>query len=377
MLQRIGGLRIGARALRITLAAALLSVAAGEESCDALSDIMARLNPGFWAPSFVFRSLWVRPGAIHPPNLTRAAKHAELSQVCNAAPFRADKFEWQKPTSDGGDWIATTASKPMSINIDGVDCELTGLAITTLGWPSLRLQFEECPRKTAVEVPLVNASSGMKLVHWMCQVTVASSLCKHAASKLTPPDTTTNWASQGVLDLSHVATAASHGATRMQIYENCYENLDWFVINTPLAVDASEWNMLLSLRSVLVPTLQSSVKIKANIVVETVCMPDCNGQMAANCHKRQPEAQHTIMTDLSSADWTDATTFEGFVADSSDVEVLPYLAGLLGSTFLLGCILSACMSACCSPGAAQLPEKRIKKVVMSYHDGTETSQNLY
>jgi len=365
--------------LRLALAAACFRAgAATEASCEALSDTMARLNPGFWAPSFVFRSLWVRPGAIHPPNLTRAAQRAELAQVCDAAPFRADKFEWQKPTSDGGDWIATTISKPMSINIDGISCPLTGLAVTTLGWPSLRLQFEECPRKTAVEVPLVNATSGMKLVHWMCQVTAASGLCKHAATKLSPPDTTTNWASQGVLDLSHVATAASHGATRMQIYENCYENLDWFVINTPLAVDASEWNMLLALRSVLVPSLQSSVRIKANIVVETVCMPDCSGQMADNCHKREPEAPHTIMTDLPSADWTDAATFEGFVADSSDTEVLPWLLLLLGSAFLLGFALLAIMSACCCrPKPAQMPEKRLKKVAVVYHDGTETSQNLY
>merc|ERR1712190_589110 len=108
----------------------------------------------------------------------------------------------------------------------------------TLGWPSLRLQFEECPRKTAVELPLVNASTnGLKLVHWMCKVAYDSQLCTRAASKLTSAGSTTAWGSQELLDLSQLVEAASQGATRMQIYNSCFENLDWFVVSTPLGIE--------------------------------------------------------------------------------------------------------------------------------------------
>jgi len=304
--------------------------------------------------------------------LTRSAGSVELLGACDSSRFRADSFIWQKPTSDGGDWIATTAAKPMQISIDGVPCPLTGLAVTTLGWPSLRLQFEKCPRKTAVEVPLVNASTnGIKLVHWMCKVAYDSELCRQAASKLTATSSVAQWPTQELLDLSQLASVASHGATRMQIYNSCFENLDWFVISTPLGIDSSEFEMLLALKSVLAPTLQTSVRIAANIVVETVCTPDCSGRMAEQCSSKAP-----VVAAAAPSAKDDAYDFYDFMETLQEKDVKPWLAFLLISFFLVGAgAACSCMSAFSTP--AKKPERRIKQVSVVYHDVPEANDSFF
>lgn len=353
-------------------------VSAAEESCVALSDMIGRLNPGFWAPSFVFTSLQVRPGAVHPPNLTRAANSVEMVGACDPSRFRADSFVWQKPTSDGGDWIATTAARPMQITVDGVPCALTGLAVTTFGWPSLRLQFEECPRKTALQVSLVNASAnGFKLVHWMCKVAVDSELCTRAAEKLPPKDSSTAaWPNQLLLDLGQLAAVASQGATRFQIYNNCYENLDWYVVNTPLGIESSEFEMLLSMRPLLAPTFHSDVRIEANVVVETVCMPDCSGKMAERCYKRDFAAEKVQKEQQTSSDADESVSFAEFVEILQDEDLKPWGMIFFGSFFGIGSLLALCgLKALTAP--PKKPERRIKQVAVSYHDVPETSTAFF
>lgn len=375
-----GGTRQGAARWRARFLVGLivpLRSGAADGSCSALDDMMARLNPGFWAPSFVFRSLKVRPGAIHPPNITRHTRDVELTGACDPSLFRADSFEWRRPTSDGGDWIASTSAKPMQINVDGIPCPLTGIAVTTLGWPSLRLQFEECPRKTAVEVALKNGTEdGVKIVHWMCKVAVDSRLCEEATQKLTITDPSTEWPTQLFLDLGQLAVAASQGATRMQVYENCFENLDWFVINTPLGVDPAEWEMLLALRSVLAPSLQSTVRLNANVVVETVCMPDCLGRMAEKCLAKPVTVLDEVQVLPVAKEEEDDGSFEFFVERSSNAEVAPWLAGVLACFFLVGSVV-ACCAMSCAPAPPKVPERRIKKVAVVYHDIPEVAQTFF
>jgi len=350
--------------------------AAVDESCAAVSDLVGRLNPGFWAPAYVFRSLSVRPGAIHPPNLTRAANDVQLLGACDAPGLRADSFKWNRPTSDGGDWIASTTARPVQISIDGVVCPLTGLALTTSSWPSLRLQFEECPRKTAVEVPLVNTTQDrrFKIIHWMCKVAQDSELCAKIAEKLpvnvAAEASGTDWASQEYLDLTQLLAVASKGATRMQIYNSCFENLDWFVINTPLAVDLQEFEMLLALKGTLTPTLQSPVQIEANIVVETVCIPDCQGHMPSRCMPRLQQASDAEVAPGSEFDWED------FMDTVQEKDVKPWMTFFFACFFLAGSAAScACMS--CLADSAKKPERKIKQVSVVYHDVQEPSHSFF
>lgn len=341
------------------------------EACAAVGDMIGRLNPGFWVPAYVFRSLSVRPGAIHPPNLTRSVGQVEFVGACDASHFRADSFVWQKPTSDGGDWVATTKAKPMQLNIDGVICPLTGLAVTTQEWPSLRLQFEECPRKTAVEVALVNGTgSSMRLARWMCKVAFDSQLCVQAALQLPADSNKGDWSSQEFLDLnldmSDLAHATAQGTTRMQVYNGCYENLDWFVVNTPLVIDPKEYEMVLALKAVLAPKMEKHVKIPANIVVESVCIPDCMGQMPTHCHERAKiESKGKI---------NERADFQRFLEVVNQEDVRPWAIFIFILCFLLGAF-SSCL---CAPSGShpQKRARRIKQVALLYKDGTEASHVL-
>lgn len=363
----------GAAMLRLTLVAIAspLRAAAVEENCVALSDKLARLNPAFWAPAFVFTSLNVRPGAVHPPNLTRSVGGVQLAGACDKTRFRADSFVWQKPTSDGGDWIASTTAGPLKIVVDGTTCPLTGIAVTSAGWPSLRLQFEQCPRKTALQIPLVKtAEGGLPLVHWMCKVAVDSTLCARAAQKLQSqdPSPASAWPSQLLLDLSLVLTAASKGATRMQIYNECYENLDWYVVNTPIGIPADEFEMLLSVRSLIAPTAPvHSARLDANVVVETVCVPDCRGEVAPQCHARKfvtkAPADHPMSIDV-------------FFETLQDDRLQPWVALFFSIPFLIGSLLSCCLVRLMA-WEAKKPERRIKSVALSYHDVPETSTAFF
>jgi len=349
------------------------TVADGDSTCEQVNAMVGRLNPGFWAPSYVFRSLDVRPGAIHPPNLTRATRGAELVGACDASRFRADSFAWQKPTSDGGDWIATTTEKPMQISINGVPCPLTGIAVTTLGWPSLRLQFSDCPRKTAVEVPLVNVTTGgLKLVHWMCKVAYDSQLCQEAANKLPKSQASTVWPTQEFLDLSPLIEAASKGAARMQVYDNCYESLDWFVINTPVGIPFEEFQMLLALNTVLAPTVFSQVQLQASLVVETVCFPDCVGRLPDECTKKVSAAA----AQSAGASAHEDETWEDFVEKLQDPSVQPWSLAIFGLCFLAGSV-GACRVMNCFTDPPKKPERRIKQVAVVYHDVPEVSQSFF
>lgn len=361
--------------LLTALALRLIRCAAQGATCDELNNQISRLNPAFWPPSFVFRSLMVRAGDVHPPNLTRTANSSfKLLGACQPAGFRADNFAWRKPTSDGGDWIATTATKPLSLNIDGISCVLTGVAVVTTSWPSLRLQFDEgCPRKTAVEVPLVNATGGIKLVHWMCKVVVESNLCKQAAAKLSSEaDRSRVWGDQLSLDLTPLAQAASRGATRMSVYVQCYENLDWFIINSPLAVDPAEYEMLLSIRSLLEPTLPIIPKLNASIVVETVCMPDCMDRVGELC---LPKSSQIVVHTSPPPTVTVGDAWDVFVADSRDSGVAPWLFGFLAAFFLLGMALACCCLVSGDPPAK--PERKIKSVSVVYHDVPEGPERQF
>jgi len=343
-----------------------------EQSCVALSETLGRLNPGFWAPAFVFRSLQVRPGAIHPPNLTRSAQRVQLTGVCQSALLRADSFVWQRPTSDGGDWIASTASRSVSIDVDGVACPLTGIAVTMTGWPLLRLQFEECRRKTALEIPLINVTSGgLGLVSWMCKVTADSELCKRAAAQpLQEPAQA--WNTQNYLDLSKVAEAASRGATRMQVYNDCYA-LDWYVVETPIGINREDFLMLLSIKSMIAPSFKSDVQIESSIVVETVCVPDCHGNMAPACYKRDYTVQ---ASEEKGSDGSEPVTFDEFLAAIQEPEVKPVALALFGGLFLIGSLLTCCLLMACVPPPKK-PERRIKSVAVAYRDTPNVSHAIF
>mmetsp|Transcript_42232 Transcript_42232/g.111662 ORF Transcript_42232/g.111662 Transcript_42232/m.111662 type:complete len:384 (+) Transcript_42232:69-1220(+) len=352
-----------------------MAAEADPKECEALESQMAHLNPGLWAPSFVFRSQEVRPGAIHPPNKTRQTGDVKLPGICESDLFRADVFEWQKPTSDGGDWIANTASAPMHINIDGVACPLTGIALTTAGWPSLRLQFEQCPRKTAVEVPLVNASgSGMRLVRWMCKVSGPSKLCSQANLLLPVDQRQESWSDQKLLDLTSFAAVASKGVSRMQVYSNCYENLDWFVVNTPLGLDTGEWAMIHAIMKVLAPSSHSTVRIPSNIVVETTCIPDCSGHVSPEC--LAPAAATPAPLAAAKANGPEKS-FENFAEDFQDKAVAPWLAYFFGGIFVLFSLLFYCCASCFCRPDRKSAERKIKKVSVVYHEVPEESQTFF
>jgi len=343
---------------------------------------MARLNPGFWPPAFVFRSLYVKPTQMHPPKRKKHSGELRIPGLCTQSNFRADLFKWQKPTSDGGDWISTTSGTNMlEVITDGYRCPLTGIAVTTTGWPSLRLQFEECPRKTAVEVPLINsttAEGGTKLVDWMCQVTAESRLCKEASARLPDAAASRAWGNQLYLNLQKMAEALSKGLTRMEVYNECFENLDWLIANTPLAVEPEELRMLASMAGLLMPGgWPAGKRIPADIVVETICVEDCGGTVPARCRPAPPPlrararvARRPGSSGLSMRNVTDS--FRVFRSRYDDPVILPWLAYFCVGLFLLGSSLACCCPSCCPP-LDQKQERRIKKVSVVYREVPEES----
>jgi len=357
--------------------------------CDALADLEARLNPGFWAAAFVFRSLRVRPDQLLPPNKTRQAGASTVSFEgwCEASNFPASLFTWQKPTSDGGDWIAMT-SKPKLLDMmaNGYLCPLTGIAVTTASdsAPSFRLQFEECPRKTAVEVPLKKelGPNGTRLVNWMCQVASGSKLCERANSML-PSSSQTTRGPQPFLDLRPLATALSHGITRMQVHNKCFEELDWYISDTALGIDANEFGMLEAIRKLLAPSSCNdgrsclTAKIPADIMLETVCVADCNGAMNPKCTAHAPRPPLNTVPPPQQTHWhkTHAkavASFGEFMEIADRPKVLPWLAYAYISLFLLGSALACCCPLACHSGEVS-PERKIKKVSVVYHEVPEES----
>jgi len=348
----------------------------GEGTCKALTDIMARLNPGFWAPAFVFRSLYVKPVQLQSPNQTKNTGVVRLPGICTASNFQADLFTWEKPTSDGGDWISTTTSgtATMEVITNAYRCPLTGIAVTTTGWPTLRLQFEECPRKTAVEVPLVNATEpagGMKLVNWMCKVTSGSRLCQEAAAQVS--GTAAVSGDQMYLDLGSMAGALSEGLTRMQVFNDCFENLDWFIAHASLPVDAGEFEMLAAMAKLLAPSRWPSIghsltQIPAGIEVEAVCMQDCNGSMPAKCHPAPPPGEESSKSRKESRGVVQS--FNVFLARLDEPGVLLWLVYFCAALLFLGSALACCCPHCCVPPQAK-HERRIKKVSVVYREVPE------
>lgn len=358
---------------------------AGE--CDALTDLMARLNPGFWAPAFVFRSLYVKPTQMHPPKQNRHSSKVRIPGLCTQSNLRADLFSWQKPTSDGGDWISTTSgTNLMEVVTDNYRCPLTGIAVTTTGWPSLRLQFEECPRKTAVEVPLINsttAEGGTKLVDWMCEVTAESRLCREAREHLPGEGESKVWGSELYLDLQKMAAALSQGLTRMEVYNECFENLDWLIASSPLAVDPAELRMLASIAKLLAPSSwPSGSRIPADIIVETACVEDCDGNMPEKCKLAPPAPDPVVMPAVQEERMAQAParssrsiseSFHVFTTRFEDPVVLPWLVYFCVGLFLLGSALACCCPTCFPPLGEQKQERRIKKVSVVYHEVPEES----
>jgi len=351
--------------------------------CGALTDLMARLNPGFWAPAFVFRSLYVKPTQMHPPKLKTRGASLHLPGICTTSSFGADLFTWQKPTSDGGDWIATTSgTNLMEVVTDTYSCPLTGIAVTTTGWPSLRLQFEECPRKTAVEVPLINSTSdgggNMKLVDWMCEVTAGSRLCREARESLPQGDAAAKvWGNQLYLNLRRVSAALSSGLTRMKVYNDCFENLDWLIAAEPIAVDPVELRMLAAVAKLVAPsTWPTGTRIPADIIVETACVEDCDGNLPAKCKLAPPpqavHVQEKEAARLPERSRSVSESFSVFATRFDDPLVLPWLAYFCAGFFLLGSSLACCCPPCFPP-LEQKQERRIKKVSVVYHEVPEES----
>jgi len=264
--------------------------------------------------------------------------------------------------------VASTQARGLFLTVDEVPCPMTGIAFTTGGWPSMRLQFEECPRKTAVEVPLVQADGkGVKLVHWMCKVSnqVDPLLCAQAAANLVPQDPTKASPSQELLDLSMLAEAGSRGATRMQVYNDCYENLDWFIVNTPIGVEHGEFDMLLSLQKALAPSFRSNVHVQASVVVETVCTPNCEGKMLPECYRRDYSATPTGQVGV-----------QEFMDTMGRPEVKPWAQGLVAVFFVIGALMAVgILRLLVAP--AKLPERKIKSVAVSYHDVPNASHTFF
>jgi len=335
--------------------------APAEDKCAVFSDDMANANnPGRWAPAVAFGSQQVRPGAIHPPNKTDQTGTILLPGICDSALFSAESFAWWRPTSDGGDWIANVTAKtaPMQINVDGELCPLTHIALTTTGWPNLRLQFETCPTPTAVQVPLANSSSnGFKLVHWMCQVLPTDSkLCADANADLPADQQQARWASQKSLDLTLLAQVAAKGVNRMRVYSECFrsnpqtigqnwQSINWIAVSSMtsagLGVDFKEWEMMMAIRKRLAPASHPTSKVPSYVLIETLCIPDCAGNVDPEC---LPPVEPTLGPPLK-ATWPN--NLADFAGDFSATAVLPWFVFFFGITFVFFTLCFSGIAMCC------------------------------
>lgn len=278
----------------------------------------------------------------------------------------------------------TSKPKLLDMVAHGYHCPLTGIAVTTSSdsAPSLRLQFEECPRKTAVEVPLTKelGPNGTRLVKWMCQVASGSKLCERANSML-PSSSQNTWGPQPFLDLRPLATALSHGITRMQVHNKCFQELDWYISDTALGVDANEFGMLEAIRRLLAPSSCEdggnclTAKIPADIMLETVCVADCAGNMNPKCVAQAPQPPLNTALPPKQTHWHKASakavaSFGEFMKTADRPKVLPWLAYAYTSLFLLGSALACCCPMACT-GPEAKPERKIKKVSVVYHEVPE------
>jgi len=185
-------------------------------------------------------------------------------------------FQWQQPTSLGGDFIADTDSSEIAIQVGDDRCQLTGLAVVTdADAPALRLQFERCSGRAAVMVPLYSKEGGMKLMPWLCGVSSGSDLCGKAHAMAS--NTTLPTAPQATLDLTPLAEAASKGVLHTNAKSPCFEDLHWFVVSGGVGVDKDEWLLVKAVHSILKHKDPPVLKADADVQVEEVCFLSCDG----------------------------------------------------------------------------------------------------
>lgn len=339
-----------------------------------MGEQLAELDAGFWKPAVAFGSLLVLPDGVQPP-----AKHGQSGQLrqeglCSPSAWRASYFSWQKPTSSGGDWIATTnASGVMQITVGGHECPLSAVALAAPdGVPRLRLQFDDCPRKAAVEVALSRANSsegGVGVVGWMCTVAAGTTLCEDALKALPSTELANAAGEQEVLDLRMLARAASRGMRRMRARSECFgsdsiEGLEWFVVSEYLGVAPEEWELLMALLSLplLAPKAPPHFHVPSELEVEVVCMQDCDGNMADGCSPRD----YTTVRWLPGSLAVPLGVHSGFSA-LADERTRPWLLFLFVGCFLLGALAGLCCFLCCRR-KPEKRERRIKSVSVMYHE---------
>merc|ERR1719376_525217 len=93
--------------------------------------------------------------------------------------------------------------------------------------------------------------------------------------------------------------------------------------------------MLLSVRSLIAPTaLAHSARLDANVVVETVCVPDCRGEVAPQCHARKF---------VSKAPHDHPVSVDVFLETLQDDRLQPWVAVFFGLPFFIGSLLSCCL----------------------------------
>jgi hypothetical protein len=320
----------------------------------------------------------VLPDGVRPPAKRDQSGRLHQEGLCSPSAWRASYFAWQKPTSSGGDWIATTnASGVMQIAVGGRECPLSAVALSAAdGLPRLRLQFDDCPRKAAVEVPLSQANSsesGVRVVGWMCTVAAGTTLCEDALRALRSTEFADMPGEQEVLDLGMLVKAASKGMRRMRARSECFgsasiEGLEWFVVDEYLGVAPEEWKLLTALLSLplLAPKAPPQMHVPSELEVEVVCMQDCDGSMADGCSPRD----YTTVKWLPGGSAVSLRVHSGLSALAgglADEITRPWLLFLFAGCFLLGALAGLC-SLACGRRPPEKRERRIKKVSVMYHE---------
>ncbi|CAE7801200.1 unnamed protein product [Symbiodinium sp. CCMP2456] len=365
-------------------------VSANVENCAKLAD--TPLNAGFWRPAVIMDSLDVHLGTLRAAPLNQPV---HLTGLCGVGSgLQSSQFQWDHESHFGGDWIANTDRSEIAVYIGQAEpCTLTGVAIVTENTdPALRLQFEKCAGRAAIEVPLFSQKSGgMKLMPWICGVSAATKLCSQAeqmASNGTMPAPR----EEETLDLAPLAEAASKGVLHTNAKSTCFDALHWFVVHGGVGVDEKEWPFLEAMYKMLKleerPTLQSDVDIE----VQEVCFPSCTGTWdEAKCGPKPVSATTappiaaapelvTPHPDLPEVPYTpilSKTRLGKFRQELSNPETGPWLWISLAGACLLGIFFALlCFPLFRSREPAMKPAPRVKQVEVLYPDQTTASVKL-
>jgi len=300
--------------------------------------------------------------------------------------LKAADFSWQSPTSLGGDFIASSTSQvsPVTLAFGDEICTLSAIALTTSGWPALRLQFEECAGKAAIEVSLMSqAQGGMKIINWLCAVTAGSDLCSKAKQKLHRNGTSAVSVEpvfgQEVLDISSVANAASKGVTHLVAKSKCFENLHWLTLPSGLGIDADEWELLKTMLGLLEPPSYPAVPVAVTAQVESLCFLSCDGTWdeekcgplsyttTTTTKYVAPVAEEVATGELS------VERLNRFGDAFSDPDTAPWIWLCLLVAFFIGAALAFVFVRCCMPEpAVRSVPRRVKQVEVQYPDAART-----